>query len=557
MQVQSTLEQSYTGEMDTTVLVNRLLAINVPVAKLRAAKSTTPAFRTTSRYTSEFDRERETSIELCLNREKHSEGLRVEIQWTPSDGSQTTEFDVQIALDPRVIDNPSIRRPWTESAIRKWPNDAKINFYSSHLAGHTGKSGNMEGGLIWEVPRLVLESLYFDFECGEMQHDADGVKPDSKSSPGEANLRVVRFFLRVFVLDGLTSTVLVSDLEALAQGKLLGFFAIDNAMLSVAKVMPKPVQAIMVHVLDNIDKKTKLPDPLSDDTPYSFHGVSAHYVIHRKGFVWQYIEESNRAEHCRYVIRFEPIWGGVYGEREGKRKIKYIPNHDMIALEHEGDAKSEWELRKYVASGWLIQDISARWINITLVEDRLIRHEAIDSQGKECPGKAEIPRLLSIAQGYRPRAPVVGERNDPPLYRDVNPEPARMRPEGAMDVCQQLQQALDNSQGVIHLYERFLAGQVDWKTVKSQTTEVGNAAQGVVGEGLNAPQAVQEAIAELEEFEFGEEGVQGLDIFWGVISEDENEVRKRWAKLEIDRQKHFNEIVLRKMKEQGCSNADE
>ena len=67
-------------------------------------------------------------------------------------------------------------------------------------------------------------------------------------------------------------------------------------------------------------------------------------------------------------------------------------------------------------------------------------------------------------------------------------------------VCAALRTQLENSGRVIALYREFLAGNVTWAEVQSQIQMVGNAAQGVTGAGLDLPQVVQDAIAEVESF---------------------------------------------------------
>lgn len=83
-------------------------------------------------------------------------------------------------------------------------------------------------------------------------------------------------------------------------------------------------------------------------------------------------------------------------------------------------------------------------------------------------------------------------------------------------------------------------------------TELGNAWEGVTPEGKKLPQVVQEAVAEVEKFDFGEEGQQVLRLFWKTISDSDVGLQREKAKIEIERQQHFDDVLLRKMKENRC-----
>jgi hypothetical protein len=122
------------------------------------------------------------------------------------------------------------------------------------------------------------------------------------------------------------------------------------------------------------------------------------------------------------------------------------------------------------------------------------------------------------------------------------------------EVCEALRSALDNSRRVITLLREFLAGNVDWDTMQSQIQTVGNAAQGVVGAGHALPQVVQDAIEELESFGFEEllhlgrlaVGLPSLAFGSGEF------FQRQWATNEIERQQHFNLIVIESMYAHGC-----
>jgi hypothetical protein len=95
--------------------------------------------------------------------------------------------------------------------------------------------------------------------------------------------------------------------------------------------------------------------------------------------------------------------------------------------------------------------------------------------------------------------------------------------------------------------------------MRSRLVEVGNALEGVNSEGKKLPQSVQEAIAEVEQREFNEEGVQALKLvpfIWRALREEtpaaQDALTKERIQHEIVRQKHFDEVVTRMRKENGC-----
>ena len=118
-------------------------------------------------------------------------------------------------------------------------------------------------------------------------------------------------------------------------------------------------------------------------------------------------------------------------------------------------------------------------------------------------------------------------------------------------VCAALRTQLENSGRVIALYREFLAGNVTWAEVQSQIQMVGNAAQGVTGAGLDLPQVVQDAIAEVESFGW-EEVQQGGALLWELAVGDEAAVRTQWIRNEIERQQHLNLVLIEAMYEHGC-----
>lgn len=118
--------------------------------------------------------------------------------------------------------------------------------------------------------------------------------------------------------------------------------------------------------------------------------------------------------------------------------------------------------------------------------------------------------------------------------------------------CQDLRSALSDSEQVVAGYKQFLAGETAWNDLVSKLVPIGNAWEGAVGPGDKAPQAVKEAIEEVEAFDFGEEGSQMLKLTWVAISADQAELQRAKAEIEIQRQEHFNDVIRRKMRENNC-----
>ena len=86
--------------------------------------------------------------------------------------------------------------------------------------------------------------------------------------------------------------------------------------------------------------------------------------------------------------------------------------------------------------------------------------------------------------------------------------------------------------------------------MQPQLTMIGNAAQGVAGAGRERPQIVQEAIGEVESFGFEELGHMGR-LALGLLGSDEF-FHSQWVRNEIERQSHYNLVLIRKMCENGC-----
>jgi hypothetical protein len=153
-----------------------------------------------------------------------------------------------------------------------------------------------------------------------------------------------------------------------------------------------------------------------------------------------------------------------------------------------------------------------------------------------------------------PAAPAVASSAPAIQLRDGDqteaPDPVGAAP---TDVCKDLCDALTDSMAVIALYNQFLSGAVTWEDMQARRTIVGNAAQGVVGQGLNRPKVVQDAIAEVEKFNPSEEGWQMAKQLWSSVVGSDRDLQETWTRNEIDRQTHYNDILLRKMAENACA----
>lgn len=122
-------------------------------------------------------------------------------------------------------------------------------------------------------------------------------------------------------------------------------------------------------------------------------------------------------------------------------------------------------------------------------------------------------------------------------------------------VCEDLLSALRNSTRVIDLYEAFMEGDVEWQALQSQTRQLGNAAQGVTGAGLELPQIVQDAINEVEEFGFEELRHAGRLTLGlpSIVFGSGDFFHRQWVANEIERQNHYNLVLIRYMYENSCT----
>ncbi|MFT3770539.1 MAG: hypothetical protein QM820_34350 [Minicystis sp.] len=126
------------------------------------------------------------------------------------------------------------------------------------------------------------------------------------------------------------------------------------------------------------------------------------------------------------------------------------------------------------------------------------------------------------------------------------------RPQKKAQYCGDMAKALSDSDRTILAYQHFLDGKMSWKDLTSNMTQLGNAWSGVTPEGMKLAPPVRDAIAEVEQFDFGEEGAQMLKAAWTLISGDDVALQQAKAGWEIQRQKHFQEVIRRKQGECGC-----
>jgi N-acetyl-anhydromuramyl-L-alanine amidase AmpD len=140
-------------------------------------------------------------------------------------------------------------------------------------------------------------------------------------------------------------------------------------------------EAIVIHVMAGTERGT---DAWFGDA--SSH-VSAHYGVSKTGEVHQYVMEQDVAFHAGVVNA--PSWPLL--------KQGLSPNLYTIGIEHEGMAEDEWTDEQYSSSAELIAAIAARW-SIAIDDSHVVAHRTINALHGGCPGKCDLPRLISQAQ---------------------------------------------------------------------------------------------------------------------------------------------------------------
>lgn len=123
--------------------------------------------------------------------------------------------------------------------------------------------------------------------------------------------------------------------------------------------------------------------------------VSAHYGVSRTGEVVQYVDDADEAYHAGIVRN--PT-AELVKQNEGVN-----PNLWTIGVEHEGYATQEPTPAQMVASAELLALLSTKH-GIPLDKTHVIPHRAIRAD-KSCPGRIQVPALLSLAQGAAKAGP--------------------------------------------------------------------------------------------------------------------------------------------------------
>lgn len=103
--------------------------------------------------------------------------------------------------------------------------------------------------------------------------------------------------------------------------------------------------------------------------------ASAHYLITKKGNIFQLVKDEDTAWHAGAVNR--PSWPLYDGTN---------PNRYTIGIEHEGQPGDELTGEQYQATLWLHRQLISRWV-IPVDRDHIIGHYRIDSVNRpNCPG---------------------------------------------------------------------------------------------------------------------------------------------------------------------------
>ncbi|MEP7121365.1 MAG: peptidoglycan recognition family protein [Byssovorax sp.] len=439
MPTESDIELDFDAQKTIYFPVNMFLRFTVPKLTIIASPPVGPLATTHTNRFAHADLPGQSTIELCLNRQEASEQMIVRCQWQPAMATVGV-YDIQISLDPLLFDDPKHRVPWVAGKKRIEVSEGFCNFYSSRLAGHSNEP--VKGPEFdFAIPRDVIKSLYFDFECPTTSKDGDGVPVPSELRPRSAaewNLRQLQVYVRVLIMEQISGATLVlpSDLEAFTTAVLLGFFDISgppdgesggprvanvpvhddkhNSAIVTRKRMSFEPEAVVIHVWVVPSFNGKRPHFSKSE------GLSAHYAVDGDGRIWWFVDERNVAKHAGSVTHdVTTAWGSykktgtalggkwVLDEKHGWLSGDLTPNHDTIGIEHEGNSDTPWPVRKYVATGWLLQDIYSRWSKVDLNSQRIVRHNAFN-KGKACPGiKIDMSHLCKVAVGYRRR-----RRND-------------------------------------------------------------------------------------------------------------------------------------------------
>lgn len=103
--------------------------------------------------------------------------------------------------------------------------------------------------------------------------------------------------------------------------------------------------------------------------------ASAHYLVSRKGEIFQLVKEEDTAYHAGIVNH--PNWTLYDGSN---------PNRYTIGIEHEGYPDEPLTEQQYQATLWLHQQIIKKW-NMPADADHIVGHYRVDSVDRpKCPG---------------------------------------------------------------------------------------------------------------------------------------------------------------------------
>jgi Domain of unknown function (DUF4157) len=185
-----------------------------------------------------------------------------------------------------------------------------------------------------------------------------------------------------------------------------------------------------------------------------------------------------------------------------------------------------------------------------------VANHVVFSNGSFAPATDRGKRLLAHELVHIRQQAVRTVGQGPSVHRKEGETPSGQSDTTVSDtetVCSDLRSALSDSMQLIELYQKFLDGNVKWEEMQSQRQPIGNAAQGVVGAGLDKPQIVQDAVEEVEAFGFEEFGHMGRLVIGaiGLLVNDES-FQRQWATNEIERQNHYNLVLIRYMYENSC-----
>lgn len=121
--------------------------------------------------------------------------------------------------------------------------------------------------------------------------------------------------------------------------------------------------------------------------------ASSHYMIGKKGEIWQFVEDEDTAWHAGSVQN--PTWAML--------KAGANPNFYTIGIEHEGFTGESWGTQMFTSSTKLVAELCKKW-QISPTRMSIIGHNEINSVNRDrCPGSginlnnfvSEVQRILN------------------------------------------------------------------------------------------------------------------------------------------------------------------